>query len=268
MNRPLYIMKLGGSVITDKGHPSGKLRFKRIKEIAKEIKRAQDKNDFDLILVNGTGSYGHPVAQKYNTANGIKNKTQLRGFCEIKYVVNLLTTKFNKLFLATGLNVFSCQTSSLIIQNRVKIFSFEIEPIKKLVHLGLIPMLSGDVTSDISWGGSICSGDAIAPYLAGELKATKLLFASDVDGIFDQDPHENKNAKLISVINKQNLPEFISSIGNSSHLDVTGGMRGKFLSIRKYSHKKTKTIIFNGLRKNSIFEALSGKEIGTLIDLA
>lgn len=268
MSKPLLILKLGGSVVTYKGHPIGKLRLKRIKEIAKEIKQAQDEKDFDLILINGTGSYGHPVAKKYNIINGIKNKTQLGGFCEVKCVVNLLTTKLNKVLLTAGLNVFPCQTSSLVVQKKGKIFLFKVEPIKNLLHLGLIPILSGDVVTDVNWGGSICSGDAIAPYLASKLKAAKVLFASDVDGIFDQDPHENKNAKLISVINKQNLPEFISSIGNSSHLDVTGGMRGKFLSIRKYSHKKTKTIIFNGLRKNSIFEALSGKEIGTLIDLA
>lgn len=268
MNKPLFVIKLGGSIITYKGHPSGKLRLGRIKEIAKEIKRAQDKKDFDLILINGTGSYGHPVAKKYNTISGIKNKTQLQGFCEVKYVVNLLTTKLNKVFFAIGLNVFSCQTSSLVIQNRGKIISFDIEPIKNSLFLGLIPILSGDVTTDISWGGSICSGDTIAPYLARELKATKLLFASDVDGIFDQDPHENKNAKLIPIINKQNLPEFISSIGNSFHLDVTGGMRGKLLSIRKYSNTKAKIIIFNGLRKNSIFKAILGEKIGTIIDLA
>lgn len=260
-------MKLGGSVITYKGHPGGKLRLGRIKEIAKEIKRAQDKKGFDLILINGTGSYGHPVAKKYNTINGIKNKIQLKGFCEIKYAVNLLTTKLNKVFLTSGLNVFPCQTSSLVIQNRGKIFSFNIEPIKNSLFLGLIPVLSGDVATDISWGGSICSGDAITPYLAGELKTAKVLFASDVDGVFDQDPHQNKNAKLIPATNKQNLPEFISSTGNSFHFDVTGGMRGKLLSIRKYSHTKAKIIIFNGLRKNSIFEALLERKIGTIIDL-
>jgi len=259
MTKPLFVIKLGGSIITYKDHPTGKLRFKRLQEIAQEIKQAQGKQNFDLILINGAGSYGHPIAKRYNTAHGIKNKTQLRGFCEIKYIVNYLTTELNKIFLAAKLSVFPCQTSSLVVQSKGKIFSFNIEPIKQLLDLGAIPMLSGDVVSDISWGGSICSGDAIGPYLARKFKATKVLFASDVDGIFDQNPQKHKNAKFIPEINKQNFSKIITLIKGSSHTDVTGGMRGKLLKIKKY-HKKAKIVIFNGLRKNSILEALLGKK--------
>lgn len=130
-------------------------------------------------------------------------------------------------------------------------------------------MLSGDDVADVSWGNSICSRDALAPYLAKELKATRMLFASDVDGIFDQNPQKYKNAKLISKVNKQNFSEVISSVTRSSHIDVTEGMKGKLLEIKRCScPKETKIIIFNGLRKRSVFEALTKNQIGTVIDLA
>jgi len=267
MVKPLFVIKLGGSVITYKGHPTGKLRVKRIKEIAREIKQAQEEKNFNLILINGVGSYGHPFAKKYGTIHGIKNEVQLKGFCEIKYIVNFLITKLNKIFFDVGLNVFPCQISSLVIQNRGKIFSFNTKPIKQLLQQGIIPMLSGDVVTDKSWGGSICSGDTSALYLVRELKARKVMFASDVDGIFDRDPHKYQNAKLIPEVNKQNFSKIICLIKKSSYIDVTGGMRGKLLEIKKY-HKKTKIIIFNGLKKNFILKAFSNRKIGTIIDLA
>ena len=83
MAKPLFVIKLGGSVITYKSHPTGKLRVKRIKEIAREIKQAQEEKNFNLILINGVGSYGHPVAKKYGTIHGIKNKVQLRVFVRL-----------------------------------------------------------------------------------------------------------------------------------------------------------------------------------------
>jgi len=266
MVKPLFILKLGGSIITYKNHPTGKLRLKRLLEIVQEIKQAKKRQDFNLILVNGAGSYGHPIAKKYNTANGIKTKVQLRGFCEIKHIVNYLSTQLNKIFLTAGLDVFSCQTSSLITQSKGKISLFNMAPIKQLLNLGLIPTLSGDVVTDTSWGGSICSGDAIAPYLAKKIETRKVLFASDVDGVFNQNPQKHKGAKLIPEINRRNFPKIIGLAKESLCADVTGGMKGKLLKIERH-YKKTKIMIFGGLRKNSVFEALSGKKLGTLIDL-
>ncbi len=56
------ILKIGGSVITDK---SGELAAKTedINRIAEEIKRAEVDN---LVIVHGGGSFGHPTAQKWN----------------------------------------------------------------------------------------------------------------------------------------------------------------------------------------------------------
>lgn len=267
MPKSLFVIKLGGSVITYKNYPFGKLRLRRVSEIAQEIKQAKKKQCLDLIIVNGAGSFGHPIAKKYGIANGIRNEKQIRGFCETKYSVNLLNIKLNKIFLEAGLNVFPCQTSSLVIQDRGEIFSFSMESIRHLLEQEIIPILSGDVVADISWGGSICSGDAIAPYLGDKLKAKQILFASDVEGIFDRDPHKYKNAKLIREIKRENFSKVIGSIEKSSCIDVTGGMKGKLQKIKNHFHN-TEILIFNGLKKDSLLEALLGKKIGTIIDLA
>ena len=76
----LVILKLGGSVITEKERNKVKARKGLIKRIAKEIKRARKKKDFRLILVHGAGPFGHKFVTDYGINKGIKTERQVQGF--------------------------------------------------------------------------------------------------------------------------------------------------------------------------------------------
>jgi isopentenyl phosphate kinase len=56
----LHIVKIGGSIITDKTKP---LTFKKavVKRLAREIKESNE----EIILVHGAGSFGHIFADRY-----------------------------------------------------------------------------------------------------------------------------------------------------------------------------------------------------------
>jgi 5-(aminomethyl)-3-furanmethanol phosphate kinase len=49
------------------------------------------------------------------------------------------------------------------------------------------------------------TSDSIAAYIAGRLGAKKIVLLTDVDGIFDKNPKEHKDANLISQISAQEL---------------------------------------------------------------
>ena len=57
----MFIIKIGGSVITDKAKQNS---FKKdvIDNLAKQISKSKK----EIILVHGAGSYGHILAKKYN----------------------------------------------------------------------------------------------------------------------------------------------------------------------------------------------------------
>ena len=82
----LTILKIGGSVITDK---KGELapRTEVINRLAEEIQKASLRN---LILVHGGGSFGHPAAQKYGVKEGLKKDAQKVGFAETHHVMTVL----------------------------------------------------------------------------------------------------------------------------------------------------------------------------------
>jgi len=65
----LIILKIGGSVITEKGSVS-RAREAEIDRISREIAVFRKDSDSQLILVHGAGSFGHPHAMKYRLSEG------------------------------------------------------------------------------------------------------------------------------------------------------------------------------------------------------
>jgi aspartokinase-like uncharacterized kinase len=49
------------------------------------------------------------------------------------------------------------------------------------------------------------TSDSIAAYMAGVLNAEKLVLITDVDGIYNDDPKKNSNAKLVKQLTAEQL---------------------------------------------------------------
>jgi len=112
-------------------------------------------------------------------------------------------------------------------------------------------------------GLNILSGDHLVPYLARELKASRVLIATDVAGIFDGDPKEG-GASKISVLTKEVLDDI--HLGRSQSTDVTGGMRRKVLELLKLSEEGITSQVVGGEVKDNLKKAMLGETtIGTLI---
>ena len=78
-------------------------------------------------------------------------------------------------------------------------------------------------------GFSVGSGDQVAVMLAKELKATDLVFAKDVAGVFDADPKVAPGASLINELSLSNLGMIASANGTKG--DASGAMRGKISAL-------------------------------------
>ena len=64
----MFIIKLGGSAITDK---SKKYSYK--KEIMSRLSTEIKKSNKEIILIHGAGSFGHILAEEYDLNSGYKN---------------------------------------------------------------------------------------------------------------------------------------------------------------------------------------------------
>jgi isopentenyl phosphate kinase len=179
-----------------------------------------------------------------------------------------MEVSISDIFVKNNLPVVSIHTSSVIIQTNGKISHFDLGTIKESLKQNCIPLLYGEMVLDKKLGMTICSGDAIAPYLAKKLGAQKMFFASDIDGVFDKDPHLHKNARLIKKISLSDI-EKKSNLTHSHNIDTTGGLLGKIKKMKEFKNSKIKTVeIFNGLDSRNYKKVLSGKSFNhTFIEI-
>lgn len=247
--RPLYILKLGGSVVTCKDEPGILIRHDLLIKIALAIKKVRAKKEFDLIIVHGAGSVGHQLAKKYNLTKGTnETKDKIKKALITCNAIQELNNTLCKIFITNGLMAFPIHTASTIIQRSGKIKYCNLKIIKEALRKNCLPVLYGDMVFDNKLGMSVCSGDAVAPYLAEKLKAEKIFFASDIDGIFTKDPHLHKDANLLEIIALNDIKKN-ATLSGSHNIDVTSGLLGKIKKLDILRNKMLKSVeIFNGLR--------------------
>ncbi|MBU5575427.1 MAG: isopentenyl phosphate kinase [Nitrososphaerota archaeon] len=262
----LIILKLGGSVITDKKSEIPKVNYEVVERLAREIFEAYSSNKFKLILIHGAGSYGHQIVKKTGIDKGIKTKEQIVAFAETQRLQNELNSIITKIMIDKGLPTIPCQASSHAVMKSGRLIKMDIRVIKGLLKIGLIPVLYGVPAFDIEQKCSILSGDQIAPYLAKALKANKIIHGTNVNGIYTSDPNLDKNAIHIPEISEGNIDEVKKYLSGSSTVDVTGGMLGKVLETLEVAISYgIPTQIVNALDPNNIKLALLGEKIGTII---
>ena len=193
MRAKLTILKLGGSVITNKKKPFTPNK-KAITRLAKEIKQA---NVEFLLLIHGGGSFGHPIAKKYEIRNGYKDSSQIMGFSKTHQAM----VSLNKIIL-DALNqkeipAVAVQPSAFITTDNGRITCMDKEIVLKLLEFGITPVLYGDVVLDSDLGFTILSGDQLVSSLAIKLNADRIIMGLDVDGLFTKDPKIHSSARLL-----------------------------------------------------------------------
>lgn len=266
MKQKLLVIKLGGAVVTYKDSPTPKVRVDVIRRLSREIKLVLDKG-YQIILVHGAGSFAHGLVKKYDLQHGMKTKDQMRAFkLAQKRMLKLNKIIMDELML-TGLNSVSLPPHTFITQSQGKLNDFDLKLIKKYLEKNKIPVLFGDMVLDDKWGCSVLSGDTIVCYLAKKLKAEKVIFLSDVDGIFDSDPKKNPQAKLIPEITNKNIDQVLKGLSTTGRDDVTGEMAGKIIQIQK-NLKQISVQILNGIKPDHLIRGLGQYQIGTRLQLS
>ncbi len=253
MSRNLIIIKIGGSVITDKTKDIPTPNIKIIKDIGQQLSQLYKLGSYQLLLIHGAGSYGHPLVKQFNLNEGIKTEKQFSAVSQVQSLMiqlnNLMLNYFD----------FPCTVfppHSFIYQDNKELSSFNTELIEKALSQNIVPVLFGDMIYDISLGYSVVSGDTLTSYLAQKIYPKKVIFLSDVNGIYDRNPKIYSEAKLITEINSSNLKSVLTKLSTNKSNDTTGEMRGKLLSIQKYL-PGIEVLIINGGYQLDIRAAVS-----------
>jgi len=259
----LIVLKLGGSLLTDKSTPY-KLREKVIKAVAAEIKECIDLGLIkSLVIVHGVGSFGHPPVLKYNLHKGFRNKDQLISMSKTQQIVNELRKAIAITFIEEKVPINLMHASSMIVGDKMMIVDHAFTSLEGFLSLGMIPLIGGDMMYDNSMGFSVGSGDQLAVVLSRVLHAKKLLFATDVSGVFDKDPKLEEHAQLLKEININEIEQLFSNQNETAKTDASGKMRGKIISlvsIKDQIQEGLEVVIFSMNKKGVLKSYLEGQE--------
>jgi isopentenyl phosphate kinase len=208
------LLKLGGSVITDKRADCA-VNHVRLRTIARTL---ADAPGCDVLIVHGAGSCGHPEARRYRLDSGV-----VTGRTDGIYVTNRAVSGLNDAVVRAlrkeGVPAISIHPLHTGVADRGRLVAFECRHMEQMLALGMVPVIHGDVVMDLTQGACIVSGDQLVRYFAVELHCSRVGLATDVPGVLDG---EGRVVPEITRVTASAL-----QIGNSSHTDVTGGMKGK-----------------------------------------
>jgi isopentenyl phosphate kinase len=249
----MFIIKLGGSVITDK---SKEYFFKEevMNKLSKDIKAANK----DIILVHGAGSFGHIPAKKYMLNQGYKKKEQLQGFSFTQTMVQKLNTLVLSSLYNNGIAASSIPPHVILKLNDHKPEKMDYNIFREYFDKGFTPVTFGDVVLDEKMGFSICSGDLLMQMLAEHFKPEKVIFILDEDGLYTSNPKTNKNAEFIEESTIDELKNFTTN--PNRYADVTKGMNGKIETIKNIANLGIDVVLLNGNIDNRLYDTLIGKK--------
>jgi isopentenyl phosphate kinase len=249
----MFIIKLGGSVITDKAKKSV---FKKtiMDKLSVEIK----KSNKNVILIHGAGSFGHILAKEYNLNEGHKNNEQLYGFSRTHAMVQNLNSLVLNSLHENGINAISIPPHAILKLNNHKPVKMDYTIFKEYLKIDFTPVTFGDVILDDKLGFSICSGDLLMHMLVQHFKPEKAIFVIDEDGLYKSNPKINKNAEFIKKATITDLDNLTTH--SNSHADVTKGMEGKLVTIKNIAQVGIDSVMLNGNIDNRLYNTLIGKE--------
>lgn len=246
------VVKVGTSTLT---YPNGLLNLSRIENLVRQIANLHNMG-LQVVLVSsgaigaGMGKLGltkrpKTIPDKQAIAaigQGVLLHMYEKFFSEYSQIVGQLLLTKDDMYENTRL------------QNIKNTFS-------NLLNKGIIPIVNENdavITDEIKFGDN----DTLSALVSKVSGADLLIILSDIDGLYDSNPNEHPDAKLISFV-----PEITAEIeaaagGKGSELG-TGGMTTKIHAAKIAHDSKIPMVIVNGSKENILEKVVTGETVGT-----
>ncbi len=245
----LTILKLGGSVITDKDSPET-VDDAALGRVLDAIAAAME-TDSRLVVVHGGGSFGHVHAAEHGVST-TDGTTEAAAANAIHGAMKQLNRVVVDELHDREVPALPVHPLSVAARDESGVLALPAESTAGLLAEGFVPVLHGDVIAHAGEGVTVLSGDEIVTSLADSLGASRVGLCSTVRGVLDADE---------AVIDEiTDFEEVAAVLGDSESTDVSGGMAGK---VRELLALGAPAHIFG---PDAVDEFLAGAEPGTRID--
>jgi isopentenyl phosphate kinase len=251
------VVKLGGSILTRK-REAARLRPKVIHRLAEDLALPGAP---PFVLLHGAGSFGHPGAVRWKLAQAPSDASDRdrrgRGASIVSTEVRKLHGAVLQALVDSGLSPFSVPPQPIALNRAGKLTRLDLEPFRRALARGGVPVSFGDVVPDEEWGFSILSADTIAVELVRGLPSRRLLFVSDVEGVLAP-AAPGRPRRPIPRLTAEALESLRPTEGVP---DVTGGIRAKAEAMLAAAGAGADAGLISGLRHGALSRALRGETV-------
>lgn len=253
-DRKRIVVKVGTSTLT---HRTGMLNIRRVEQLVKTLADLQN-SGHEVILVSsgaiglGMGKLG--LRERPKDTPG-KQACAAVGQCELMYL-------YDNLFAEYSITVAQMLlTKYILLEDRRKNVENAME---RLIAQGVIPIINENDTVAIDeLELEVGENDSLAATVAGIAKADLLIIMSDIDGLYDKDPHTYDDAKLIPVVHE--ITDDIKSLAGGAGTKLgTGGMITKLNAVEIAYKSDIDVVLMNGQHPKTLYDLFDGKSVGTI----
>ena len=252
-NSSKIVVKVGTSTLT---YDNGKLNIRRIETLTRVLSDLKNRGK-DVILVS-SGAVGVGVSKlglKERPRDTIgKQAAAAVGQCELMNI-------YGKLFAEYGYTVAQVLLTKDVVDHSVREENAK-NAFERLEKLGVIPIVNENDTvsvEEIEFGDN----DTLSAIVATMTDADVLVLLSDIDGLYDSDPHKNADARLIKVVEEIN-DDIRAVAGGSAGALGTGGMQTKIHAAEIATDAGIHMIITNGEKPGVLHDIFDGEVEGTV----
>lgn len=256
-NAQRIVVKVGTSTLT---HENGKMNLIMMERLSLAISELMNENK-EVILVS-SGAIGVGMG-KFNFRRrplgmGMKQALAAVGQCELMNIYSRLFATYNQ----TVAQILLTKTDVNDDMKRKNV----INTFKSLLELGVLPIVNENDSVSVDEIKSLMmfgDNDTLSAVVSKLISADLLIILSDIDGLYDANPRESKESKLISVVDNldSNIREYAGGSGTNCG---TGGMITKIDAAEIATTAGVDMVIANGYNPMIILNILKGEEVGTL----
>ncbi len=249
------VIKVGSSTLTHKN--TGNLNYSKLEKLVRTISDLKN-NGKDVILVSsGAVAVGRETLKIGKRPKTMSEKQACAAIGQGKLIMN-----YYKLFAEYDLTASQVLMTKYSL-DKEKSYKNLKNTFEELLKYGSIPIVNENdaiATDEIEFG----ENDKLSAIVTAITKSDLLILLTDTDGLYTDDPFQNKDAKLIDIVTEKRN-EICKMAKTSSDSDVgTGGMYTKVLASNIVNPLGIDMIICNGKEPNTINKIMNGEKRGTL----
>lgn len=262
INAKRIVIKLGTNVLrNDEGYVSLPRVYSFIEDIANLVKSGKEV----IIVTSGAVGLGKKRLGLEDTSG-----TALKQACAAIGQGKLMSIYEN------GFDTYGLTAAQILLTEddfsvRQKYLSLR-TTFNKLLELGVIPVINQNDTVStldvalryVKEDMQVCfsDNDKLSALVASELDADLLIILSDINGLYNDNPKNNPDAKLIKSVPEVN--DEIMALASGVSDGGRGGMETKLKAARLVTRFGGKVLIANGKEPFIIKRIFKGEDLGTM----